>query len=143
MNEVVNELAALVGGASNKNILSHKGTSRHNRKSSHHGLSSSNSAFHLIADKANINCWDVKKCGRTPGGNKVKEYGVCPAYPNNGQSCWNVAGTFCGGKVQGDAAQKRGGCLTCNFFKDHQQGSKVHAGANSIPLDDGFNDFNM
>jgi hypothetical protein len=26
-----------------------------------------------------LNCWEVKKCGREPGGVKVKELGVCPA----------------------------------------------------------------
>ncbi len=25
------------------------------------------------------NCWEVKKCGRQPGGEKVEELGVCPA----------------------------------------------------------------
>ncbi|MHC4214734.1 MAG: hypothetical protein ACYSWP_15330 [Planctomycetota bacterium] len=28
-----------------------------------------------------------------------------------------MAGTFCGGKVQGTWADKQGGCLTCNFYK--------------------------
>ena len=26
-----------------------------------------------------LNCWQVKKCGREPGGAKVAEFGVCPA----------------------------------------------------------------
>jgi len=63
-------------------------------------------------------CWDAKKCGRIPGGDKAEDMGVCPAYPDNGRDCWAVAGTFCGGKVQGDAADKRGGCLTCEFYNE-------------------------
>jgi methyl-accepting chemotaxis protein len=73
-------------------------------------------------------CWDVKKCGRTPGGGKVAEMGVCPAYPDNGAKCWAVAGTFCGGKVQGNAADKSGGCLVCNFYKDHQNAPTATTG---------------
>jgi len=26
-----------------------------------------------------LNCWDFKKCGRTPNGQKASELGVCPA----------------------------------------------------------------
>ncbi len=25
------------------------------------------------------NCWEIKNCGRLPGGNKVDELGECPA----------------------------------------------------------------
>ncbi|MBI4651913.1 hypothetical protein HY745_11670 [Candidatus Desantisbacteria bacterium] len=76
---------------------------------------------------AKQNCWDVKQCGRNPGGAKISLMGVCPASTdithsnlnngtNGGRACWLVAGTFCGGKVQGDFAQKKVSCLTCNFF---------------------------
>jgi len=51
------------------------------------------------------NCWEFKKCGRENGGSKVKEMGVCPANPHHGRDCWMVAGTFCGGKVQGTNAR--------------------------------------
>ena len=75
-----------------------------------------------------INCWEVKKCERQPGGNKVKELGVCPsAVPgeydgvnngtNGGRFCWRIAGTFCGGEPQGTAAQKTFNCLNCEFLK--------------------------
>ncbi len=73
------------------------------------------------------NCWEFMQCGREPGGVKVDEKGVCPASVdtasnkinsgvNAGRSCWAVAGTFCGGIVQGTFAQKRKSCLSCNFF---------------------------
>lgn len=74
------------------------------------------------------NCWEVKKCGRETGGAKAGELGVCPAStdgPGNGLNsgqkggriCWAVAGTFCGGKVQGDFAQKQVSCMSCEVFK--------------------------
>ncbi len=70
------------------------------------------------------NCWDVKNCGRIPGGDKVAEFGTCPAYPDKGRDCWAVAGTFCGGKVQGSLAQKLGNCMDCNFYKQvNEQGT--------------------
>jgi CRP-like cAMP-binding protein len=73
------------------------------------------------------NCWEYMKCGRQPGGDKVDELGVCPAADdrsyqginrgrNAGRFCWAVAGTFCGGKVQGTFADKRESCLSCGFF---------------------------
>lgn len=66
-------------------------------------------------------------CGRQPGGDKASELGVCPAADdrsydgincgkNAGRFCWAVAGTFCGGKIQGTFADKRESCLSCVFF---------------------------
>ncbi len=74
------------------------------------------------------NCWESKNCGRQPGGLKTAELGVCPAAiekrtdglnrgVNGGRCCWAVAGTFCGGKVQGAFAAKLANCLVCEFFK--------------------------
>ena len=79
-----------------------------------------------------INCWEFKKCERQPGGKKVDDLGVCPAAVdssfngiNNGQNagriCWAVAGTCCGGKVQGTFAEKRRSCVTCDFYKHVQE----------------------
>jgi len=75
-----------------------------------------------------LNCWEVKKCGREPGGAKAAELGVCPATTdmtshgiNSGQKggrlCWALTGTLCGGKVQGTFAQKQLSCLTCEFYE--------------------------
>ena len=64
------------------------------------------------------NCWEFKNCGREKGGAKEKEMGVCPSYTRNaGEACWLVAGTFCGGEVQGDVAAKEGNCMRCDFYK--------------------------
>lgn len=73
------------------------------------------------------NCWEVKICGRQMGGDKVSEFGECPASRafnihgvhqgiNGGRACWAIAGTFCGGKVQGVFAGKMRGCAECDFF---------------------------
>ncbi len=64
-----------------------------------------------------MNCWDFKKCGRQLGGSRTKEFGVCPAYPDNGKKCAQVAGTFCGGTVQGSFASKLANCMQCDFYK--------------------------
>jgi hypothetical protein len=77
---------------------------------------------------ARENCWEIKKCGREKGGKMSAEMGVCPAADdsacnginsgkNGGRICWAVAGTFCGGKVQGDFAQKSVSCMSCEVFK--------------------------
>ena len=57
-----------------------------------------------------INCWEFKKCNRDkPGG--------CPAYPKGGRICYLVAGTMCGGRVQGIYAAKIGQCRECDFYR--------------------------
>lgn len=78
--------------------------------------------------KTKLNCWEVKKCGRQPGGHNERELGRCPATMeirldgahdgvNAGRTCWVVAGTMCGGKVQGTFAQKFKNCEVCEFYK--------------------------
>ncbi|MBI5559299.1 MAG: hypothetical protein HY885_16875 [Deltaproteobacteria bacterium] len=78
--------------------------------------------------KKPINCWQYKGCGREPGGINAKELGVCPASTeksmdgihrgdNAGRTCWIIAGTFCGGRVQGSHAAKMENCTKCDFFK--------------------------
>jgi hypothetical protein len=64
-----------------------------------------------------MNCWEFKKCGREGGGARAKELGVCSAYPVHGKHCAPIAGTLCGGQVQGSFAQKVVTCMRCDFFK--------------------------
>ena len=74
------------------------------------------------------NCWQFKKCGREPGGSKIKDLGICPAATDKrlddihgglhaGRACWVIAGTFCGGKIQGTFAQKFSSCRECDFYQ--------------------------
>ncbi|OGW33851.1 MAG: hypothetical protein A2X58_07155 [Nitrospirae bacterium GWC2_56_14] len=74
-----------------------------------------------------LNCWEHKKCGRQPGGLKAQELGVCPVATyqpldgahdgrNAGRACWAIAGSLCGGTVQGTYAQKLHNCWRCDFM---------------------------
>jgi hypothetical protein len=88
-----------------------------------------------------INCWELKECGREPGGKVAVYLGVCPAATeerfnevhggkNAGRACWLVAGTLCGGKPQGTFAQKIETCEMCDFFlkvKSEEQDSFMSA----------------
>ncbi len=78
-----------------------------------------------------LNCWEYKKCGREPGGNKADKDGVCPAAAektfdtfnhgiNAGRACWLVAGTFCDNQVSGTFAEKIDTCRNCDFYKNIQ-----------------------
>jgi hypothetical protein len=75
-----------------------------------------------------LNCWEFKQCGREAGGAQAREFGVCPATKEQrldgvhggsqaGRSCWVLAGTLCGGQVQGTFAQKYRNCEICDFYK--------------------------
>ncbi|RJR14736.1 MAG: PAS domain S-box protein [Nitrospiraceae bacterium] len=52
-------------------------------------------------------CYEEKNCGKTD----------CPCYGKEAMRCWKVAGTYCGGQVQGAFAQKYGHCNQCSVFK--------------------------
>jgi hypothetical protein len=84
------------------------------------------------------NCWELKKCGRESGGSKSSELGVCAATnntrangihggKNGGRVCWAIAGTLCGGKIQGTHAAKQGSCMICDFYKQvvREEGATV------------------
>ena len=57
------------------------------------------------------NCWEIIKCGREPGGDKVDSRGPCPAAIDaissgvngghcGGRVCWAISGTFCDAHVE-------------------------------------------
>ena len=73
------------------------------------------------------NCWQIKNCGREPGG-IGQDTGICPAAletrldgahggTNAGRACWIIAGTLCGGREQGTFAKKYHNCEKCDFFQ--------------------------
>ena len=73
------------------------------------------------------NCWEFTKCERQPGGLLEDEKGVCPAAvdtnhdgkndgENGGRYCWKIAGTLCGGKVEGTFAAIMRNCSSCCQF---------------------------
>jgi len=74
------------------------------------------------------NCWEVKKCGREPGGANIGRLGVCPAAlpieydgvnqgKEAGRFCWAVAGTLSGGQGLGTCVRRPRTCLVCEFLK--------------------------
>jgi two-component system phosphate regulon sensor histidine kinase PhoR len=78
------------------------------------------------------NCWEIMGCGRQVGGRLAPELGVCPAAActtcaganggdHGGRLCWAVAGTLCGGEVQGSFAAKSASCTECEVFKRVQE----------------------
>jgi hypothetical protein len=83
-----------------------------------------------------VNCWEYKRCGREPGGKNAGKAGVCPAVTserlhgthggkNSGRVCWVVAGTMCGGAVEGSFAKKYDDCRACDFYRlvEDEEGS--------------------
>ena len=54
-----------------------------------------------------VRCREVKKC----------ENATCPAHGSDNLRCWEVAGTFCRGKIQGTFAQKLGDCRKCEVYQ--------------------------
>jgi hypothetical protein len=75
-----------------------------------------------------MDCWEFMECGRELCGLKVYELGICRAYPSDGKRCARIAGTLCGGKVQGTYAMKIFDCLECDFYKSEYY---QHADLNS------------
>jgi len=72
------------------------------------------------------NCWEFKKCGRGPNGNRRPGLDTCPAATeteadginggiNGGRVCWAIAGTLCGGRQKGSSAVRLESCLSCDF----------------------------
>ncbi len=83
------------------------------------------------------NCWEFKRCGRQPGGLNERQLGVCPAAleealdgvhdgTNAGRACWVVAGTLCGGAVQGTFGLKYKNCEQCDFYQITRTEEKVN-----------------
>lgn len=75
-----------------------------------------------------LNCWEVKKCGRGPHSLQINGSESCPVAKEarldgvhggkySGRACWVVAGTYCGGKVQGTHACKFDVCQKCDFYQ--------------------------
>ena len=84
-----------------------------------------------------VNCWEFKKCGRELGGKKSLEFGVCPASKevrlhgvhhgkNAGRACWVVAGTLCGGEIQGTFGKKFKSCEQCDFYQKAKTEEREH-----------------
>lgn len=58
-----------------------------------------------------LRCWEIKGCAKKD----------CLAYGSEDYRCWLKVGTLCGGKVQGEFAQKYKTCFDCDVFKTISQ----------------------
>jgi hypothetical protein len=77
-----------------------------------------------------VNCWDFMKCGYDEGSAREDDTRSCPAYPHYGKSCASVAGTLCGGLVQGTFAMKIFDCVNCDFYNsEHYDKTKLESQA--------------
>ncbi len=52
-------------------------------------------------------CYEVNACAKAD----------CPCHGKKAMRCWQVAGTFCGGEVQGTFAQKYVSCAECEVYQ--------------------------
>lgn len=79
-----------------------------------------------------MNCWEINRCGREPGGSNSKTLGSCIAATetrvngfnqgkNGGRVCWAVAGSFSGEKPQCVFLEKIRHCFFCPFFLQVQK----------------------
>jgi hypothetical protein len=67
-------------------------------------------------------------CGRYKGGPKENELGECIASREGmGHSCWEIAGTMCGGVVSGTEAQKKTTCMCCQVYQSYNRLSGAKA----------------
>jgi nucleoside-diphosphate-sugar epimerase len=78
------------------------------------------------------------KCGRGPGKRGSLKLDICAAAKemrlhnvhegkNSGRACWVVAGTYCGGTLQGTFAKKHLACKRCDFYNkvQREEGGKL------------------
>jgi hypothetical protein len=74
-----------------------------------------------------LNCWEVFRCGKEPGGPNAHLNGPCQAAldekadginggSNGGRICWAISGTPCDLEAKDSKATKLTSCMTCDFF---------------------------
>lgn len=62
----------------------------------------------FVMNEQPVKCWEKKPCSKK----------TCPAYMNTNNRCWLIAGTMCGGKVQGEFAVKYKSCTECDVYQE-------------------------
>ncbi len=67
---------------------------------------------------ADVTCWEMKNC-------PPDRRNSCPAYPDQGNQCWVVTGTLCGGQEQGSYREKMANCRKCDVYKAAHQGGAI------------------
>jgi CRP-like cAMP-binding protein len=90
-----------------------------------------------------LNCWEFMNCKRQPGGAEADKDSICIAAAdssydginsgeNAGRICWAVAGTCCGGEIQGTFAEKRDSCTSCPFYRLVQEEEGTSGSAHKL-----------
>jgi len=89
-------------------------------------------AAHLGEDGdgvSRMNCWEFKRCGRQPGGDRTADLGTCPTAVDEsadginggrcgGRICWAISGHFSvEGTIRCATAKDLVTCMACEFFK--------------------------
>lgn len=85
-----------------------------------------------------LNCWEYKECKEESAGVISGKFGICPASLEKsfdgvhdgikaGRACWLVAGTMCGGRIQGSFKYKFKKCSSCTFYElvKKEEGDKM------------------
>lgn len=78
-------------------------------------------------EENNLNCWEVKKCGRESSGTNIFLYGVCPVAvessldgihggKNGGRCCWVVNATHHSEKFGCCCTDAFTECCKCTFY---------------------------
>jgi PAS domain S-box-containing protein len=63
--------------------------------------------YRLVENPSIPVCWEMKNCA----------YDECPVYGQRNVRCWQVAGTHCGGEIQGQFAKKYSDCKECEVYR--------------------------
>jgi len=66
-------------------------------------------------NRLDCRCWETMHCSEIN----------CPAYKNECGRCWLIAGTMCGGEIQGKFAEKYHSCTTCKVYRQVIDGDRV------------------
>jgi hypothetical protein len=66
-----------------------------------------------------MNCWEYKNC-------REDVFKICPAYPENGSTCYTVADVKCGEGMKEFASldEQVAYCGKCDFYTRERRGSK-------------------
>jgi len=67
-------------------------------------------------DSSIPSCWETKKCTAS----------ACPVYGREHIRCWLIAGTYCGGEIQGQFAHKLGNCSCCEVYQEAVQHNPIN-----------------
>lgn len=92
-----------------------------------------------------LNCWEMTKCGREPGGDNIKKLGVCAAAidtassgtnggTNGGRICWAVAGPVSGREACGYFVKNKCSCMECEVFKQIKAEEGAHFSLTQVTL---------